>query len=84
MALGKSSESKMLFFNSRIPESKNKSTKELVKAVNELIVKGNDENLDVDPEKLRKYELDRLKYYYAIIECDSAETADSIHKSMND
>ena len=35
--------------NPRVSETKKKSTKELVKAVNELIVKGNEENIDVDP-----------------------------------
>jgi len=49
-----------------------------------LIVKRNQENLNVDPDKLRKYELDRLKYYYGIIVCDSPETSDYIYKAMND
>lgn len=31
-----------------------------------------------DSEKLRKYELQKLKYYYAIVTCDSVKTASAI------
>ncbi|KAH9516926.1 pre-rRNA-processing protein esf1 [Dermatophagoides farinae] len=50
---------------------------------------GEDENEDEeikDPntvEKLRKYQLERLKYFYAVIECDSAETAESICNELD-
>lgn len=30
-------------------------------------------------EKLRKYQLTRLKYYYAIIECNTPETANKLY-----
>lgn len=38
---------------------------------------------DFDQEALRKYQLDRLKYYYAVIQCDSAQTAKVIYKSCD-
>ncbi|KAI9253507.1 hypothetical protein BDA99DRAFT_172498 [Phascolomyces articulosus] len=38
---------------------------------------------DFDQEALRKYQLDRLKYYYAVIECDSVETAQILYKACD-
>ncbi|KAG0374062.1 pre-rRNA-processing protein esf1 [Mortierella sp. AD032] len=35
-------------------------------------------NEEIDSEALRQYQLDRLKYYYAVVDCDSLETAKSI------
>ncbi|KAM3138347.1 hypothetical protein pb186bvf_009623 [Paramecium bursaria] len=61
----------------------NRKNKEPIKQVNELIVKEDDDDIDVDPQKLRQYERDRLKYYYAVIECDSVETADAIYQQTN-
>jgi len=41
------------------------------------------ENEDIDPIKLRQYEKDRLKYYYAIIDCDSVRTAKTLYDECN-
>lgn len=41
------------------------------------------EGKEIDNEQLRQYERDRLKYYYAIIECDSVKTAKSVYEQCD-
>ncbi|ORY36694.1 hypothetical protein BCR33DRAFT_475218 [Rhizoclosmatium globosum] len=44
---------------------------------------GEEEGKDFDDEKLRKYQLDRLKYYYAVTVCDSPATANAIFTAVD-
>lgn len=55
-----------------------KKHKKVEKEINDWIAKVN-KPTEFDPIKLRKYEKDRLKYYYAIIDCDNKETAEHIY-----
>lgn len=39
----------------------------------------NEDGVDYHMEKLRQYQLNRLKYYYAVIECNSVKAADKLY-----
>ncbi|KAJ6444929.1 pre-rRNA processing protein Esf1 [Purpureocillium lavendulum] len=47
----------------------------------ELMKEGNDQ--DFDSDALRSYQLDRLRYYYAVMVCSSPETAQKIYESTD-
>ena len=39
----------------------------------------NEDADEFDQEALRKYQLERLRYYFAVVECDKASTAKAIY-----
>lgn len=65
----------------RMKEEEIKGPVELVNDKTEEIhsKSDNEEGSDYHMEKLRRYQLNRLKYYYAVLECDSVETANKIY-----
>lgn len=50
-------------------------------AKNDLIKEGNDQ--DFDSDALRSYQLDRLRYYYAVMVCSNASTAQKIYEATD-
>lgn len=45
--------------------------------------KGNMEGSEFAMEKLRQYQLNRLKYFYAVMECDTPETAEVVYEECD-
>ncbi|KAM0716937.1 hypothetical protein Q7P37_006789 [Cladosporium fusiforme] len=48
-----------------------------------LIKEQAEEGEEFDDAKLRQYQLERLRYYYAIIECDSDTTAKAVYDDLD-
>ncbi|KAK1308320.1 hypothetical protein QJS10_CPA09g00110 [Acorus calamus] len=50
---------------------------------NDGVEDDDDSEDEVDQKKVCQYELDKLRYYFAVIECDSPATADHLYNSCN-
>ncbi|KAG1723525.1 uncharacterized protein EDB91DRAFT_1172489 [Suillus paluster] len=50
--------------------------------VNERTIYETGDGADYDENALRKYQLERLRYYYAIVECDTVEAAVHIYNEL--
>ncbi|THH34041.1 hypothetical protein EUX98_g147 [Antrodiella citrinella] len=51
--------------------------------VNEVTVYETGDGEDYNEDALRKYQLERLRYYYAIVECDTVEAASHIYAELD-
>ncbi|EGW30873.1 uncharacterized protein SPAPADRAFT_52069 [Spathaspora passalidarum NRRL Y-27907] len=51
--------------------------------VTKKLYKTNDDSEDYDSKALRRYQLQRLRYYYAVVKCDSVETSRNIYQNCD-
>ena len=65
----------------RLAEEVREGPTVLIRAAAKAAPRGDDE--EADPILLRQYELNKMKYYFAIAECDSAATAAAIYDAID-
>ncbi|KAJ1647507.1 pre-rRNA-processing protein esf1 [Coemansia erecta] len=65
------------------PENTDSDTDSGTDSDTDLIKEQVADNEEFNQIALRKYELERLRYYYAVVECDAVETAHAIYKQCD-
>uniref|UniRef100_A0A182J152 Uncharacterized protein n=1 Tax=Anopheles atroparvus TaxID=41427 RepID=A0A182J152_ANOAO len=71
------------FGKERMQEEEKRGPQELTKRTAEDSAEEEEKDEEAQKETLREYQLNRLKYYYAVVECDTVETADKIYKECD-
>ncbi|KAI1769461.1 hypothetical protein GGR53DRAFT_629 [Hypoxylon sp. FL1150] len=63
------------------PDDESEEDDDDEKIKNEILKEGDDQ--DFDSDALRSYQLDRLRYYYAVMVCSDTATADKIYQATD-
>ncbi|KAL1914908.1 uncharacterized protein VTP21DRAFT_7824 [Calcarisporiella thermophila] len=61
----------------------NSSDVEDEEEINEKTIIKEDSGEEFNMEQLRKYQLERLRYYYAVIDCDTVQTARALYEACD-
>ncbi|EDK40320.2 hypothetical protein PGUG_04418 [Meyerozyma guilliermondii ATCC 6260] len=56
---------------------------ESMRKITKKLYEEEDGTEDYDSKALRRYQLQRLRYYYAVVHCDSVSTAENIYKNCD-
>uniref|UniRef100_A0A060T149 ARAD1C13728p n=1 Tax=Blastobotrys adeninivorans TaxID=409370 RepID=A0A060T149_BLAAD len=71
------------FFSKKKKGKKSRAEEQDEEEINEKTIVKEDKGEEVDSSTLRKYQLQRLQYYYAVVECDSKVTARNIYDNVD-